>query len=58
MALRDSGALVTLALPSAYSFWASIIIRVLSEGDAVEGETPVSSRKEEAPIVAVGGVDG
>ncbi len=33
-------------------------MRVLSEGEAEEGETPVSSRKEEAPIVAVVDVDG
>jgi len=35
MALRDEAALETASLPSAYSFCASIMISVLSLGEAV-----------------------
>ena len=36
--MREESALVTLSLPSAYSFCASMMMRVLLEGEAVEGE--------------------
>ena len=38
-------------LQSTYSFCASMMISVESEGDAVEGGAPVSSRKDLAAIV-------
>ena len=39
------------SLPVAYSFWASIITSVLSEGLAVEGLTPINWRKEEGVLI-------
>ena len=51
MALREDAALVTLSLPSAYSFWASMMMRVLLLGVAEEGETPTIWRKDWTAIV-------
>jgi hypothetical protein len=46
MAFRVSGAFETLSFPSAYSFCASMMIKALSFGDAVELVSPVISRKD------------
>lgn len=48
MAWREVETLLHASLPEAYSFWASIIMRVESVGEAVEGETPKWVRKEVA----------
>ena len=48
MALREVGVFEQASLPSAYSFWASIMIRVLSEGVAEDGGTPTRERKDGA----------
>ena len=60
MALREEAALVTLSLPSAYSFWASMMMRVLLDGEAEEGETPTIWRKDWGAIIGCcsGGVVG
>ena len=46
MALRVEETFVVLRAPVAYSFWASMIIRVLSAGEAVEGGRPIRARKD------------
>lgn len=53
MALRDSVMLTVVRCPFAYSFCASIITSVESLTDTVEGETPISSRKDFAAVVAI-----
>jgi hypothetical protein len=53
IALRDEDAFVTLSLPSAYSFCASMMMRVLLLGEAVEGEAPTIWRKDWTAIVEV-----
>ena len=46
IALRDVATLETLSLPSSYSFWASMMMRTLSLGEAVElGWPRMSCRK-------------
>ena len=50
MAFLVSGALETLSLPSAYSFCASMMMRVLSLGEAVEPGRPMIWRKDCADI--------
>lgn len=59
MALRDWGVLVHWSLPEAYSFWASMMMRVLSVGEAVEAGTPTRERKEAAlDMIVCGGSAG
>lgn len=53
MALRDSVMLAVFRCPLAYSFCASIITSVESLTDTVEGETPISSRKDFAGVAIV-----
>lgn len=48
MAGRDVAMFETFSFPLAYSFWASIITRTLSEGEAVEGGIPTMFLKEGA----------
>lgn len=58
MALRDWGVLVHWSLPEAYSFCASMMMRVLSVGEAVEAGTPTRERKEAALDIVVGSGGG
>lgn len=56
MFLRVVATSTVASLPLAYSFCASMIISVLSRGEAVEGDTPMSCRKEDgvgSPILSV-----
>ena len=46
MAPRVEETLVVVRRPEAYSFCASMIMRVLSVGVAVEGGTPMRARKD------------
>lgn len=48
MTLRLSDVLEHFNLPVAYSFWASIMMSVLSEVEAVDGCPPTIWRKEVA----------
>lgn len=52
MALRLDGVLEHCSLPFAYSFWASMMIRVLSFVLAVEGCMPTRERKDVAEAIA------
>lgn len=53
MFLRVVEMSTVFSLPVAYSFWASMIMRVLSEGEAVLGLTPMRSLKDDGAIVVV-----
>lgn len=46
MAVRVEATFLVASAPEAYSFWASIIRRVLLVGVAVLGGRPIRSRKE------------
>jgi hypothetical protein len=47
---EDWAALVTASLPEEYSFWASIMSRQESEGEALLGGTPRMERKVDAML--------
>lgn len=50
MAGREVEIFEIFSFPSAYSFWASIINRTLSEGEAVEGGIPRMSVLKEGAV--------
>ncbi|KAJ0162989.1 hypothetical protein CTA2_3718 [Colletotrichum tanaceti] len=54
MARREEATSATASLPSAYSFWASMMTRVLSVGEAVEAGAPMIWRNEVADAIAGG----
>lgn len=54
MAAEEEGALETARRPEEYSSWASMMTRAESVGEAVEGGTPRSWRKDLVGILRVG----
>lgn len=51
MAADEEGAFDTARRPEEYSSWASMMTRAESEGEAVEGATPRSWRKDLASAI-------